>query len=157
MNLISKRIGINDHYPIDRYSKAMFPDNKVDEDIIKNKTETADANYGPCMKNIYRSDEWIKEWIKHPWNKSLGKENAYYVYNISYSGISKPVKKYIEDKDDTVLYERANGVMYYDFDNIGKENNPPEPQEQAEILPARITENGDDRSNRVLRKKLEPA
>lgn len=122
MNLISKRIGINDHFPIDRYSKAMFPDNKVYEDIIKNKTETADANYGPCMKNIYRSDEWIKEWIKHPWNKSLGKENTYYVYNISYSGINKPVKKYIEDKDDTVLYERANGVMYYDFDNIGKEN-----------------------------------
>ena len=121
-NLISKRIGINDHFPIDKYSKAMFPNNEVYNDIIKNETETEKANYGKCMKNVYRTDEWIKEWIKHPWNKELGKENAYYVYNISYSGIGKPVKKYIDDKDIDILYERANGVMYYDFDNIGKEN-----------------------------------
>lgn len=121
-NLISKRIGINDHFPIDRYSKAMFPNKEIYNDIIKNETETEKANYGPCMKNVYRSDEWIKEWIKHPWNKEIGKENAYYVYNISYSGIGKPVKKYVDDKDIDILYERANGVMYYDFDNIGKEN-----------------------------------
>ncbi len=121
-NLISKRIGINDHFPIDRYSKAMFPNNEVYNDIIKNETETDKANYGQCMKNVYRSDEWIKAWIKHPWNKEIGKENAYYVYNISYSGIGKPVKKYVDDKDIDILYERANGVMYYDFDNIGKEN-----------------------------------
>ena len=121
MNLISKRIGINDHFPIDRYSKAMFPENEIYNDIIKNATEKEKANYGACMKNVYRSDEWIKEWIKHEWNKAIGKENAYYVYNINYSGISKPSKKYVDDKDVNILYERANGVMYYDFDNIGKE------------------------------------
>lgn len=120
-NLISKRIGINDHFPIDRYSKAMFPENPVYEDVIKNETETEKANYGQCMKNIYRSDEWLKCWIRHEWNKSIGKENAYYVYNIDYSGISKPSKKYVDNKDIDILYERANGVMYYDFDNIGKE------------------------------------
>lgn len=106
-NLISKRIGINDHFPIDAYSKAMFPDNKTYIDVIKNKTETEPEHKGTCMKNIYRSDEWIKAWIKHPWNKKIGKENAYYVYNIDYSGISKPVKKYINDKDIDILYERS--------------------------------------------------
>lgn len=120
-NLISKRIGINDHFPIDRYSKAMFPENPIYEDIIKNATETEKANYGQCMKNIYRSDEWIKGWIKHEWNKSIGKENAYYVYCVDYTGIGKPSKKYVDENDIDILYERANGVMYYDFDNIGKE------------------------------------
>lgn len=120
-NLISKRIGINDHFPIDRYSKAMFPENPVYEDIIKNASETEKANYGQCMKNIYRSDEWLKGWIKHEWNKSIGKENAYYVYCIDYSGIGKPSKKYVDDKDIDILYERSNGVMYFDFDGIGKE------------------------------------
>ena len=120
-NLISKRIGINDHFPIDRYSKAMFPENQIYKDIIKNKTETEPEHYGDCMKNIYRSDEWLKGWIKHEWNKSIGKENAYYIYCIDYSGIGKPSKKYVDDKDINILYERANGAMYYDFDNIGKE------------------------------------
>ena len=117
-NLISKRIGINDHFPIDRYSKAMFPENQIYKDIIKNKTETEPEHYGDCMKNIYRSDEWLKGWIKHEWNKSIGKENAYYIYCIDYSGIGKPSKKYVDDKDIDILYERANGAMYYDFDNI---------------------------------------
>lgn len=120
-NLISKRIGINDHFPIDRYSKAMFPENTVYEDIIKNKTETEQEKYGQCMKNIYRSDEWLKGWIKHEWNKSIGKENAYYIYCIDYSGIGKPSKKYVDEKNIDILYERANGAMYFDFDNIGKE------------------------------------
>lgn len=121
-NLISKRIGINDHFPIDCYSKAMFPENKIYNDIIKNKTETEPENYGDCMNNIYRSDDWLKCWIKHEWNKSIGKENAYYVYCIDYSGIGKPSKKYVDEKNIDILYERANGAMYYDFDNIGKEN-----------------------------------
>lgn len=120
-NLISKRIGINDHFPIDRYSKAMFPENDVYVDVIKNATEKSEANYDRCMKNVYRSDQWIKEWIKHPWNKEIGKANAYYVYNVHYDGIGKPVKKYIDERDDTILYQRANGVMYYDFDNVGKD------------------------------------
>lgn len=120
-NLISKRIGINDHFPIDKFSKSMFPENKVYKDIIKNKTDTEPEQYGDCMKNVYRSDDWIKAWIKCEVNREIGKDNAYYVYCIDYSGIGKPSKKYVEDKNINILYERANGVMYYDFDNIGKD------------------------------------
>ena len=121
MNLISKRIGINDHFPIDNYSKAMFPENEIYNDVIKTATEKEEAKYGKCMKNVYRSDEWIKAWLKHSWNKEIGKKYAYYVYNVDYDGIGKPVKKYIDNKDENILYQRANGVMYYDFDNIGKD------------------------------------
>lgn len=117
MNLISKRIGIDDHFPIDKYSKAMFPNNEIYDDVISNEP----LKYGQCMKNVYRSDEWIKAWIKHEWNKQIDKEHAYYVYNIDYDGIGKPVKKYVENNDVEILYKRANGVMYYDFDNIDKE------------------------------------
>lgn len=120
-NLISKRIGINDHFPIDKYTKAMFPESEVYEDIIKCRTETEPDKYGKCIKNIYRNDEWIKGWIRHEWNKALGKEKAYYIYNINYEGIDKPTKKWVEDNNEDLLYERANGVMYYDFDHIGKE------------------------------------
>lgn len=120
-NLISKRIGIDDHFPIDKYSVAMFPNNPVCIDVIKNATDSESENKGKCMKNIYKSDEWIKCWIKHKWNKEIGKLYAYYVYNIDYDGIGKPVKKYIENNNENILYERSNGVMYYDFDNIGKE------------------------------------
>ena len=120
-NLISKRIGIDDHFPVDRYSKAMFPDNPIYKDIIKNKTDTEPEQYGDCMKNMYKSDEWVKAWIKCAVNKEIGKDNAYYIYCVDYSGVGKPVKKYVDDKDVDILYERANGVMYYDFDNIGKD------------------------------------
>lgn len=116
-NLISRRVGVDDHFPINKYSRAMFPENDVYTDIVK--TSNNEYEQGDCMKNVYRSDEWIKHWIKHKWNREIGKAGAYYVYNVDYDGIGKPVKKYVENKDIDILYERANGVMYYDFDNIG--------------------------------------
>lgn len=120
-NLISKRTGIKDHFCIDKYSSQIFKDNEVYTDIIKNEDNEGKEKYGPCMKNIYKSDEWIKAWIKCEVNKVLGKDKAYYVYNVDYEGIEKPCCKYLEEKDKSILYERANGVMYYDFDHIGKD------------------------------------
>ena len=120
-NLISKRTGIKDHFYIDKYSSQIFKDNEVYTDIIKNEDNEGKDKYGPCMKNIYKSDEWIKAWIKCEVNKVLGKDKAYYVYNVDYEGIEKPCCKYLEEKDKSILYERSNGVMYYDFDHIGKD------------------------------------
>lgn len=125
-NLISKRTGIDDHFAVYRHDKIVFKDNHIYTDIVKNEDliNNEPAKYGDCMKNVYRSDEWLKAWIKCEANKTIGKDNAYYVYNVDYDGIQKPTKKHLEnndDDDDLELYERANGVMYYDFDHIGKD------------------------------------
>lgn len=117
MNLISKRIGIDDHFPIDRYTSKLFPDSVIYEDIVKNDP----PEYGKCIKNVYKSDEWIKCWIKSDCNKLLGKNKSLYVYNVSYDGVSKPTKKHVEDHDIRELYKRTNGVIYFDFDNINRE------------------------------------
>lgn len=120
MNLLGKRTGMTDHFRADHRTKVMFPDAEEYVDIINN-----DGNTGLCIKNRYVSDEWLKAWIKCIANKEIGKENAFYVYNIEYDGIDKPAEKYIDEDDlikkECILYERANGVMYIDFDNISKE------------------------------------
>lgn len=118
-NLIGKRIGIDDHFPCDYYTRIMFKDAEEYLDIIRQGDENQDEEYGLCIKNQYKSDEWIKAWIKCEANKHFGKDYSYYVYNVDYDGVSKPTKKYVDD--ESVLYQRANGVMYYDFDHIGKD------------------------------------
>lgn len=120
MNLLGKRTGMTDHFRADYRTKIMFPDAEEYIDIVNN-----DGDTGLCIKNRYVSDEWLKAWIKCIGNKEIGKENAFYVYNIEYDGIDKPAEKYIDEDDlikkECILYERANGVMYIDFDNICKE------------------------------------
>lgn len=119
MNLIGKRTGMTDHFRADCRTKIMFPDAVEYDDIVNN-----DGDIAKCIKNRYVSDEWLKAWIKCIGNKEIGKENAFYVYNIEYDGIDKPAEKYIDENDfikkECILYERSNGVMYIDFDNIDK-------------------------------------
>ena len=119
MNLLGKRTGIGDHFRADRWTHIMFPDAVEYDDIVNN-----DGDIAKCIKNRYVTDEWLKAWIKCPANKEIGKPNAFYVYNIEYDGIDKPAEKYINEEDiikqECILYERANGIMYIDFDNIDK-------------------------------------
>ena len=49
------------------------------------------------------------------------------------------------------MKKSSNGCADY---MIRKKNNPPEPQEQAEIFPTRVTENRNDRGNRIFCEKL---
>lgn len=117
-NLISKRVGICDHMPANKYTRIVF--NKATEywDIVKNPTPEEDIEkcYGRCIKNQYVNDEWLCDWIKSNANKRIGKSNAFYVYNVDYDDVIKPMHKYIDD--EKLLYQYANGVMYYDFDNL---------------------------------------
>lgn len=117
-NLISKRVGICDHMPANKYTRIVF--NKATEywDLVRNPTPDEDIEkcYGRCIKNQYVNDEWLCDWIKSSTNKRIGKNNAFYVYNVDYDGIIKPMDKYMHD--EKLLYQYANGVMYYDFDNL---------------------------------------
>ena len=119
MNLISKRTGIGDHFRADKFTNIMFKNASVYMDTVNN-----DGDVKKCIKNQYVSDEWLVEWIKCNANKTLGKDNAFYVYNVDYDGIHKPNLKSTDDPllGDDHLYNYSNGVMYFDFDNIGKEN-----------------------------------
>jgi len=115
-NLISKRTGIDDHFISDKYSKIKFPDAEEYIDII-----CGNGKLGKCIKNQYVDDQWIIDWINSETNKSLGKPNSFYVYNIDYNGYSKPSNSLTVNSeliDEEEFYNRANGVMYYDFDNI---------------------------------------
>ncbi len=113
-NLISKRIGICEHMPANKFSRLVFKDADEFDSTINNN-----GDIGRCLKNQYRSDDWLCAWIKCDVNKLMGKTNAFYVYNVDYEDVVKPLKKYLnEDR----LYEIANGVMYFDFDNINDEN-----------------------------------
>ena len=119
MNLISKRTGIGDHFRADKFTNIMFKNAAVYMDTVNNGGDVK-----KCIKNQYVSDEWLVEWIKCNANNTLGKDNAFYVYNVDYDGINKPNLKSTDDPllGDDHLYNYSNGVMYFDFDNIGKEN-----------------------------------
>ena len=65
-NLISKPYGIDDHMPADIYTDIIFPNSEKYIDLTKRECEETgeEEKYGPCIKNLYRSDEWIKNLIK---------------------------------------------------------------------------------------------
>lgn len=114
-NLISKRIGIGNHMPANRFTRIVFKNADEFEATVSNNSDK-----GRCIRNQYVSDEWLQAWIKCNVNKSMGKTNAFYVYNVDYDDVTKPMKKYFNDNED-ILYEYANGVMYFDLDNIGSD------------------------------------
>lgn len=118
MNLVSKRTGIGDHFMADKFTKIMFTDATEYIDTIN-----TDGDKGKCIKNQYVTDEWLMAWIKCNANKTLGKPNSFYVYNVDYDGLYKPNMKSLDNMllGDDHLYSYANGVMYFDFDNLDKD------------------------------------
>lgn len=119
-NLISKPYGIDDHMPADKCTDLIFPQSEKYMDIVKRANEETgeEEEYGPCIKNLYKSDEWIKALIKTEQYSYVGKDKSLYLYCIDYDGICKPTGINFSEEE---LYKLSNGVFYFDFDHIDKQ------------------------------------
>lgn len=115
-NLISKKTGIGDHMIADEITDIIFPNEKKYNDIISNEQET---KYGLCIKNQYRTIDWIKKIIAlDQWGK-IGKERSLYEYFVDCDNINKPNLKNYDNEEQ--LYDIASGDMQFDFDDLSDE------------------------------------
>lgn len=117
-NLISKKIGIGDHMPLDNVCRILFPKAEVYEDVVKRKDEVngEDEKIGKCIKNQYVSVDWIQKLISTKEWSGVGKEKAVYQYFVNDFSLNKPNLE--NDPSEEYLYTRASGDMQYDFDDL---------------------------------------
>ena len=118
-NLISKRTGIGDHMIYDWVTKKWLPNANPYIDVVHIDDVTGEEELGNCIKNQYREIDWIKNLIRTPYWKSVGKERSLYEYFIDCDDCRKPNEKHGYTEAD--LYRIASGDMQFDFDDITDE------------------------------------